>query len=90
METRRFRHLVRFFFFFFFYSHLTPHSPTGIVESSLRLTNTCALFTTAASTKVRNKLLWGYKQYTYIKLYKNNRYLQYLLEYVPYSSGYNN
>ena len=35
-------------------------------------------------------LLRGYKQYTYIKLYKNNRYLQYLLEYVPHSSGYNN
>ena len=34
-------------------------------------------------------LLWGYKQYTYIKLYKNNRYLQYLLEYVPHSSAYN-
>ena len=25
-----------------------------------------------------------------IKLYKNNRYLQYLLEYVPHSLGYNN
>ena len=35
-------------------------------------------------------LLRGYKQYTYIKLHKNNRYLQYLLEYVPHSSGYNN
>ena len=35
-------------------------------------------------------VLRGYKQYTYIKLYKNNRYLQYLLEYVPHSSGYNN
>ena len=35
-------------------------------------------------------MLRGYKQYTYIKLYKNNRYLQYLLEYVPHSSGYNN
>ena len=35
-------------------------------------------------------LLRGYKQYTYFKLYKNNRYLQYLLEYVPHSSGYNN
>ena len=34
-------------------------------------------------------LLRGYKQYTHIKLYKNNRYLQYLLEYVPHSSGYN-
>ena len=37
-----------------------------------------------------NFLLRGYKQYTHIKLYKNNRYLQYLLEYVPHSSGYNN
>ena len=37
-----------------------------------------------------SKMLRGYKQYTYIKLYKNDRYLQYLLEYVPYSSGYNN
>ena len=35
-------------------------------------------------------VLRGYKQYTYIKLYKNNRYLQYLLEYVLHSSGYNN
>ena len=35
-------------------------------------------------------LLLGYKQYTYIKLYKNIRYLQYLLEHVPHSSGYNN
>ena len=35
-------------------------------------------------------LLRGYKQYTYIKLYNNNRYLQYLLEYVPHSSSYNN
>ena len=39
---------------------------------------------------VFNSVLQGYKQYTYIKLYKNNRYLQYLLEYVPHSSGYNN
>ena len=35
-------------------------------------------------------LLRGYKQYTYIELYQNNRYLQYLLEYVPHSSRYNN
>ena len=39
---------------------------------------------------VRWLVLWGYKQYTYIKLYKNDRYLLYLLEYVPHSSGYNN
>ena len=34
--------------------------------------------------------LRGYKQYTNRKLYKSNRYLQYLLEHVPRSSGYNN
>ena len=42
------------------------------------------------SLPVRGQVLRGYKQYTHIKLYKNNRYLQYLLEYVPHSSGYNN
>ena len=40
--------------------------------------------------KLDGHVLRGYKQYIYIKLYKNNRYLQYLLEYVPHSSGYNN
>ena len=43
-----------------------------------------------AATENQLDVLQGYKQYTYIKLYKNNRYLQYLLEYVPHSSGYNN
>ena len=41
--------LFPFFFFFFFYSHLTPHSPTGMAGGSPRLTNTCAPTTTAAS-----------------------------------------
>ena len=40
--------------------------------------------------RYKRQLLRGYKQYTYIKLYKNNRYLQYLLKYVSHSSGYNN
>ena len=35
--------------FFFFYSHLTPHSPTGMAGGSPRLTNTCAPTITAAS-----------------------------------------
>ena len=43
-----------------------------------------------ADASYGGEMLRGYKQYTYIKLYKNNRYLQYLLEYVPHSSGYNN
>ena len=43
------RERVIFFFFFVFYSHLTPHSPTGMAGGSLRLTNTCAPTTTAAS-----------------------------------------
>ena len=41
-------------------------------------------------TYIHEYLLRGYRQYTYIKFYKNNRYLQYLLEYVQHSSGYNN
>ena len=54
-------------------------------------------FITSAATTLQKTLkerhyalLRGYKQYTYIKLYKSNRYLQYLLEYVLHSSGYNN
>ena len=39
------------FFFFFFYSHLTPHSPTGMAGGSPRLTNTCAPTTTTTSYK---------------------------------------
>ena len=42
-------------FFFFFYSHLILHLPNGMAGSSLRLTNTCATTTTAASTEVQNK-----------------------------------
>ena len=41
--------LLSLYFFFFFYSHLTPHSPTGMAGGSPRLTNTSAPTTTAAS-----------------------------------------
>ena len=47
--------LIEFCFFLFFYIQLTPHSSTGMAGSSPRLTNPCALTTTAASRKVRNK-----------------------------------
>ena len=42
---------IFFIFLFLFYSHLTPHSPTGMAGGSPRLTNTCTPTTTAASYK---------------------------------------
>ena len=43
-----------------------------------------------AAPKMSLNLLREFKQYTYIKVYKKNSYLLYLLEYVPHGSGYNN
>ena len=48
------------------------------------------MFPIVPSPRIPPKLLRGYKLYTYKVFRIQYRYLLYLLEYVPHSSGYNN
>ena len=67
------------------------HSYIGILTVGyMNIGMGCVATHVYLESSTRKGVLQGYKQYTYIKLYKNNRYLQFLLGYVPHSSGYNN